>query len=284
MPELAEVAWSRKQWNPGLKQKILALSLHPRTRVFREIRQPRLLLKALEGNPFISSRAHGKQLLFQFGETAWLTVHLGMTGKLSTAAARHHPGKHEHFVLHQQKRSLVFSDPRMFGALRLHLGSGPPPEWQKLPPEMLSPEFSKKRLAEILSRRARTPLKALLLEQSFFPGIGNWMADEILWHSRIPPQTPAGHLSPGRINDLWKSTRHVSRGALLHVAEKPRLTAKDNPSHTHHSDPVSWGSPPRSWLFQHRWQDGGRCPRCRTALVRESLRQRTTCWCPNCQK
>jgi formamidopyrimidine-DNA glycosylase len=40
---------------------------------------------------------------------------------------------------------------------------------------------------------------------------------------------------------------------------------------------------PKTWLFAHRWEPGGRCPRCATALGRDTIGGRTTCWCPRCQ-
>jgi formamidopyrimidine-DNA glycosylase len=48
---------------------------------------------------------------------------------------------------------------------------------------------------------------------------------------------------------------------------------------------TDWGDLSDAWLMNHRWRDGGICPRrgCRTGLVREDLRGRTTCWCPKCQ-
>jgi formamidopyrimidine-DNA glycosylase len=47
----------------------------------------------------------------------------------------------------------------------------------------------------------------------------------------------------------------------------------------------AWGDAPDSWLFNHRWKAGGRCPRegCDEPLKRETIRGRTTCWCPRCQ-
>jgi formamidopyrimidine-DNA glycosylase len=109
-------------------------------------------------------------------------------------------------------------------------------------------------------------VKTLLLDQRGFPGIGNWMADEICWQLRIPPQTPSGRLADDRIDAIWKETRRVSREALRVIG-------------------TNWGDLPDSWLMNHRWRDGGLCPRrvCRTELVREDLRGRTTCWCPRCQ-
>ena len=41
-----------------------------------------------------------------------------------------------------------------------------------------------------------------------------------------------------------------------------------------------WSDPPEAWLFNHRWQDGGRCPRSRRPLVRAEVGGRTTCWSP----
>src|SRR5690606_10139697 len=138
--------------------------------------------------------------------------------------------------------------------------------WRELPPPPLDRRFTKTWVHGFARRFPKTPLKTLLLDQRGFPGIGNWMADEICWQLRLPPQRPAGSLDEATLDGLWKTTRRVSREAL-------RVVGTD------------WGDLPDSWLMNHRWRDGGICPRrgCRSGLLREDLRGRTTCWCPRCQ-
>jgi len=89
------------------------------------------------------------------------------------------------------------------------------------------------------------------------------MADEILWRARLNPTTRAGVLSESQIDTLYRATRNVCKNAVEIMDE-------------------NWEYP-EAWLFVHRWENGGKCPRCRTRLVRELVGGRRTCWCPKCQ-
>jgi formamidopyrimidine-DNA glycosylase len=268
MPELAEVEYYRKQWDPGIGGTVQRVLTHPKARIYRDI-PAAAIRRGLTGRSLLASETHGKQMLFSFSGGAWLGLHLGMTGKLVTESANYEPAKGDHLVLDLRDRRLVFSDYRMFGKLTLDLVDDElaPAWWRALPPRTLDRGFSKKHHASFVRRFPRTPLKTLLLDQRGYPGIGNWMADEICWRLRIRPQLPAGNLSGDQLDSLWKMTRQVSRDALRVIGD-------------------SWDTPPKSWLFNHRWKDGGTCPRrgCRTELVRADLRGRTTCWCPACQE
>ena len=263
MPELAEVEFYRKRWNPGLGQAVQRISLHADKRVLRGIATDTLATH-LTGRRLVESFTHGKQMLFRFEPGAWLGVHLGMTGELRVESANFAPGKHDHLVLHQARQSLVFADPRLFGRVLFHAGDTAPAWWASLPPGLLAPEFTVERVDGILKRRAKAPIKAVLLMQPFFPGIGNWMADEILWRVRVAPQTPAGQLAGMKAAALHREIRWVAATALKTIGE-------------------TYEDPPDSWLFPHRWRAGGRCPRCNGGLGREEVGGRTTAWCPRCQ-
>ena len=89
------------------------------------------------------------------------------------------------------------------------------------------------------------------------------MADEILWRAGLHPSAAAGTLDDEQARHLWEQVRWVSRTAI-------RIISDD------------W-TYPKSWLFAHRWEAGGQCPRCRTDLERATIGGRTTCWCPECQ-
>jgi formamidopyrimidine-DNA glycosylase len=101
--------------------------------------------------------------------------------------------------------------------------------------------------------------------QSGFPGVGNWMADEILWRARIAPQISAGKLSDKKIDLLWRTTRFVANASL-------RTIGRD------------FSDPPKSWLLHQRWKGGGICPRDGTTLRRDILGGRTAAWCALCQR
>ena len=264
VPELAEVEFYRRQWDPGLGGYVQTVEIHPGKRVFRGT-DVSGLVQGLKGVRLESSAAHGKQMIFRFSGGASLGVHLGMTGLLAVGVPGAKPGRHDHLILAQKERSLVFTDPRQFGRILFHAGPEEPPWWRGLPPALLSNAFTLTALLETLHRHARAPIKAVLLDQAFFPGLGNWMADEILWRASLHPSWPAGCLRAKEAARLWRCIRFVCRGALRHVAP-------------------AFGDPPPQWLFQHRWREGGRCPKDRQTLCRATIGGRTTAWCPRCQE
>ncbi|MGZ5002710.1 MAG: Fpg/Nei family DNA glycosylase [Chthoniobacterales bacterium] len=263
MPELAEVEYYRKQWNAGLGAKILSVELHARKRIFRGA-DTRALVRRLTGARLIESVARGKQMLFRFSGNNFLGLHLGMSGTMRIEPPNFRAGKHDHLILRQKDRVLVFRDPRQFGRVRFHHGKTDAPWWSTTP-EIISSEFDNKYVADFLRRHARASIKAVLLLQSGFPGIGNWMADEILWRAKILPSKPAGKLSAQERSALRRATRFVSREAL-------RIIGKDN------------SDLPDSWLIHQRWNADGICPLHGIALKRATIGGRTTAWCVRCQR
>jgi formamidopyrimidine-DNA glycosylase len=264
MPELAEVEYYRKQWNDGLGAKVLAVELHADKRIFRGT-DVRAMQRDLPGAKLIASEARGKQMAFRFSGGQWIAIHLGMTGKLRTEAADFAAGKYDHLLLRQKQRALVFSDPRQFGRVLYFKGKGEPRWWSSIAPALTSKTFTRKVLREALQRHRRLPIKATLLLQKHFPGVGNWMADEILWRGRIHPRRTSGEISDSELTVLWKSIRYVCAGAMKHISE-------------------DFSDPPRNWLFHQRWGRAGKCPRDGTTLKRDTIGGRTTAWCPKCQR
>jgi formamidopyrimidine-DNA glycosylase len=263
MPELAEVEFYRRRWDAGIGQTITRIHINAKKRVARGI-DAAAVQKALPGAKFLKSEGHGKRMLFRFSGDIWVGLHLGMTGKLSDEAADFAPGKHDHLVLFQQKRALVFHDPRQFGRIQFHQGKDAPSWWSDLPPQPHEPPFNRAFVEKFFARRKKVPIKAALLMQEAFAGIGNWMADEILWRARINPKRRVESLSPAQVVEVWKQTRWVSREAIKKIA----------PAH---------GDPPKGWLFNERWSNQGVCPRDGTPLKRAEVGGRTTAWCPKCQ-
>ena len=268
MPELAEVELSRRIWHAGHGETIARISLHSKVRIFRGI--DLRALERLTGLRLTQSFARGKQMAFVFARKGsansalWLGLHLGMEGSLHRVPSRDFaPGKHDHLVLWQRSHALVFRDVRHFGRVQIHEGAGIPKWWENLAPDLTSPAFTLEALTDFLQRRKKSPIKAVLLMQERFPGVGNWLADEILWWARIHPATRSGEISQDTVRTLWRVIRRLCREAI-------RQIDKD------------WNYP-ASWLFRHRWKPGGKCPRCRTSLDRATIGGRTTCWCPRCQ-
>jgi formamidopyrimidine-DNA glycosylase len=264
MPELGEVDYYRRRWDAALGERVVRVTLKGGARPFRGI-DPALLEKSLPGSALRSSAVAGKQMLFRFGTDAWLGLHLGMSGELGIHPPDFKPGPHDKLVLYTGKHALVYTDPRMFGRVQFSVGPTAPVWWTSIAPALSSKEFTQEAVAAFLRRRSRTAIKPVLLMQERFPGIGNWMADEILWRAAIHPRRLAGSLRPAEIKALWRECRWVARQSLRIIGEGNRKL-------------------PASWLFPHRWQDGGRCPKTGVLLRREQVGGRTTCWSPARQK
>ncbi len=276
MPELAEVEYIRKRWDPGLGHVVATVRLHSRAGVFKTC-DPAALARTLPGARLDSSAAAAKQMLFRLTAAdeartpLWLGIHLGMTGDLLVRPAGLPDRKADHLILDQPAagQSLVFTDFRMFGRVQFHAGSEAPAWWSGIAPAVTSPQFTVAAVAEFLKRRARAPIKAVLLMQERFPGIGNWMADEILWRAAIHPARRCGDLSPAEIKKLHRETVWVAAEALRLIGQ---------------ASTPEWPDPPATWLFPHRWENGGLCPRTKKPLERATIGGRTTCWSPARQK
>ncbi|MDB6166593.1 MAG: mutM [Lacunisphaera sp.] len=272
MPELAEVEFFRKRWSAGHGAKVLEVRLHEGKQVFRGTNTASLK-KKLTGAKLLDSETAAKQMLFHFSGGCWLGIHLGMSGELRVEKPNYTPAKHDHFVLVQKQRQLVFNDPRMFGRVLFHSGKTPPAWWTRIAPPILSKEFTVAAVAQFLKRRGRAPIKAVLLMQERFPGVGNWMADEILWRAAIHPRQLAGSLTPPQIRALHRACQKVCRLALDTIAGKGKYLPSDLNVHI-----------PKTWLFRHRWRMGGKDPLTGTKLAHATIGGRTTCWSPARQK
>ena len=163
------------------------------------------------------------------------------------------------------KRALVFTDPRQLGHVRFHHGSDEPDWWPGNAPEIASRDFGQDSVDRFLDRHRQAPIKAVLLMQNGFPGIGNWMADEILWRAKILPSKRTGKLTPAEKHALLKSTKFVVKGSLQTLGR-------------------DFSDPPKNWLIHQKWKRDGTCPRHRTPLRHATIGGRTTAWCPRCQK
>jgi formamidopyrimidine-DNA glycosylase len=117
-----------------------------------------------------------------------------------------------------------------------------------------------RQLDRILEGR-RGAIKAVLMDQKVIAGLGNLLADEILWRACIHPRRPAGSLTAQERRELHRQMRSVLRASVRagRVPSRP------------------------SWLTGARDQRDARCPRCGAPLCRGRIGGRTTVWCPNCQ-
>jgi formamidopyrimidine-DNA glycosylase len=172
-------------------------------------------------------------MLFRFSGDNWLGIHLGMTGKIRVESVNYRPGKHDHLVLFQCGRALVFTDSRQFGRVRFHHGPHEPDWWKSETPEIDSREFDQTFVDQFLDRHRKAPIKAVLLMQYGFPGIGNWMADEILWRARVLPSKRTGKLTARERAAIFRATKFVLRSTAQLVDPSKMETRRhlSNPSY-----------------------------------------------------
>jgi formamidopyrimidine-DNA glycosylase len=258
MPELPEVETIVRELAPRLiGRHIHAVEiLHPRT---TRHSQHDVAAQAA-GARILAVERRGKFILLKL-DRGWLTIHLGMTGRLVFDAAR---TPYTRAVFQLDDGTLLFDDIRTFGSIEW---SPEPVRTARLGPEPFdidALEFH----ASIAGRKA--PIKALLLNQAVLRGAGNIYADEALFRARIHPG--ARRLGRDRAARLLAALQEVLDEAIAHRGSSV-------------SDYVDTSG--RRGGFQYRHQVYGRaglpCTRCGTPIRRTIIGQRGTHYCPRCQ-
>ena len=274
MPELPEV-----------ETVVRGLRLHLPGRRIVELRlgktdfmdDPVAIGERVPGSLIRAVRRHGKFLVLELeadgaarGELL-LVIHLGMTGQLTVVAADTEVKPHTHvFFMLDDRRELRFCDPRRFGRMLVVT----PADGEKIlgplgadPLEVSETDF--RRL--ITSRRAR--IKALLLDQTVFRGMGNIYTDESLWRAKIHPARLGANLKPGEIKKLHRAMRAILKEAI-------RLGGSSI------SDYVGANGEPGEFQIRHRAYDreGKKCFRCGAKIRRMIVAGRSSYFCPKCQR
>lgn len=265
MPELPEVEAARKAALLHLRgRRVVEARCSPDSIVLSGV-SPRLVEKALRGATIEDARRFGKHLWFELDRKPWPVFHFGMTGGFHFLGASETSPRFLKLELTlDDHRRFAFTDARRFGRLRLARDPRNEPPLLGLghDPFFGLPE-ARELSREIGSRQA--PIKAVLLDQSTFAGVGNWIADEVLYQAGIRPQRRASELSNTEIARLRATLLRVIRRAVAVNADSDRF--------------------PSSWLFHRRWgrvknsrmPDGG-------AIVHDTVGGRTTAWVPSRQR
>ena len=287
MPELPEIEHLRVGLEQHLVKARLTNVIVRRSDLRWEIPQKRI--EALVGSVCTRVSRRAKYLLFHLNSNppSVLLIHLGMSGRLTIDALDDFNGlppwkKHEHWRMQWDARKadglapeyLRFVDPRRFGMLdcieekllgqhRLlaHLGVEP-----------LSEDFGKGYLFQ-KSRRSRSSVKAFIMNAKQIVGVGNIYASEACFAARIQPQRSIGELSFAECEALTETIRSTLRCAI----DQGGTTLRDY-----------IGLDAKQGNFQHLLKVYGRegqpCSRCSTTIKRVLLGQRSTFYCPSCQK
>ena len=223
--------------------------------------------RALRGATVTSVARHGKQLWFELDRRPWLPVHFGMTGSFTgyeAGPAAERPRFCRLELSLEGGRRLAFTDPRRFGRIGLAQDPRSEPPVSKLGFDPLLDMPDSRTFKGLLARR-RGNVKALLLDQTFAAGVGNWIADEVLYQAKIDPRRRLETLDAAEVAAMRTKLASVVRTAVAAKSVSSRF--------------------PRTWLFHRRWgKDAEATTHDGRPLRHETIAGRTTAWVPEVQR
>jgi formamidopyrimidine-DNA glycosylase len=270
LPEVETVARGLQSALPG--RRILSIRLGKTD----FIEDPAALERDLPGSRIESVRRHGKFMLIELqprdaNATKFsLQVHLGMTGRMVVTEPEAPVLPHTHvFLALDDGREVRYTDPRRFGFMKMIPAEAREALLETVGLEPLAASEAEFR-GRIHARRAR--IKALLLDQHVFGGMGNIYTDESLWRARIHPARLGAHLRADEIHRLYRAMRQVLTDAISSRGSSI-------------SDFVDSYGLPGNFQQRHRVYDreGNKCFRCGTPIRREIVAGRSSYFCPRCQ-
>ena len=271
MPELPEVEITLRGLEPHLAgQHITGVVIrHPQLRW----PIPGNLPELLRGQTIRSIRRRAKYLLIACG-SGTLILHLGMSGSLRILPTGTAPEIHDHFDLLLANGLLVrLRDPRRFGAVLWHEGDpAQHPLLKKLGPEPLQKDFDAEHLYQATRKRSAA-IKLVIMDGHVVVGVGNIYANEALFRAGIRPQLAASKLSKPRCARLVQTIRETLREAIKLGGSSLRdfVGSDGNPG----------------YFQQHYWvygRAGEPCKKCGTPIKQIRQGQRSSFYCPTCQK
>jgi len=275
LPELPEVETTARD----LRERIIGL----RVCSVGGVDWPRMLPnaseaelhEALHGLLVSAVDRRGKYVLIEFERDHWLTIHRKMSGNVLLRDADTEREAHLHLEIGFNDRTVLrLVDPRKFGRVNLFRSSAELTAFlgERVGPDSLNDLDARVLAARVRGRRAR--IKSLLLDQRFLAGIGNLYADEALWEARIHPSRAADSLSRAEVRRLADAIRHV-----LVLAIERRGTSFSS------SYRDADGLPGENQAFLSAYgRESEPCPRCGHPISRILIGQRSTHFCPKCQR
>ena len=227
--------------------------------------------KNIIGQSFINIERRGKFLIFELNDY-YLVSHLRMEGKYFIKPVDEEISKHEHIIFYLDDFTLRYHDTRKFGKMYLvtkdklyintpleHIGLEP---WDN--------SLNSKYLLE--KYHVNTHIKTLLLNQDIIAGIGNIYADEILFSSKINPNKKGKDLSNEECEQIIINTRKILSEAICMGGTTIRSYTSSLGVTGHFQDN----------LLVHK-QDGKKCKKCGSIILKTKINGRGTYYCPKCQ-
>lgn len=258
MPELPEVEIYRKSIVKRLKGQTLK-----RVEVIDGyvIKLPDVAFqKFLKGKILKDIHRTGKYLFWEFEDKSAMMMHFGLSGKPGFCDKKSSCPGSSRVLFFFEEEIFAFVDPRKFGKLDVNesldvliTSNSPGPDALKV---------TKKNFINSLKGR-NTPVKSALLDQKHFSGIGNWLADEILFQAKIFPGKRLNDISDKDIEVMYNEMKKILKKAIELDADWDRFP---------------------DWFFVKQRKKSGVCPRHKTPLKVDTIGGRTTYYCRKCQE
>jgi formamidopyrimidine-DNA glycosylase len=277
MPELPEVEITRRGLLPLLNQTVKSVVIRNASMRWPI---PAHLPQTLHNQQLVGLTRRAKYILAGFldvtnaANSGTLLLHLGMSGRISLLDRSYPPEKHDHFdIAFADGRVLRLRDPRRFGAV-LWAGLEPNKHALLAPlgPEPLDDVFNAKYLQAQLKTRSAA-IKVAIMDSHLVVGVGNIYASESLFRARIHPETPAKNLTLKQCEKLVAEIKATLNAAL----DAGGSSLRD-----------FFGVDGNIGYFQQEYYVYGRtnepCKVCSKPIKCIRLGQRSTFFCPNCQK
>ena len=229
-------------------------------------------IKALENSQFTKFDRRGKFLIFGFSNGLYWVVHLRMEGKYHLYSEETPKSKHTHLILETEDQYVHYLDTRKFSRMAVTSDLDKYLETKNLGYEPWDEDLTVEFLRESFKNKKRA-IKSSLLEQRYVTGIGNIYVDEILFRSKIHPNTAANKLNDTDLENIIKYTRLVLEQAI----EEGGTTIRSYTS--------SLGVHGRFQVSLKAYgRKGEPCTVCGTEMSGTKIGGRSTVFCHVCQK
>lgn len=276
VPELPEVETTRRHLAAALDGVTIVAAELRRDRVARRNQRPLDVPERLVGRSIRSVGRLGKFIVVDLDEDLVWVIHLGMSGRLRIADRSEPLEAHANLVVDLSSgRQVRFVDPRTFGFAAVWT----PDEWEasSMPAigrDALDDLPSVDELAVAFAGRT-APIKALLLDQRILAGLGNIYADEVLFRAGVHPRRQAGLVTPAELAKL-----HAAIGPVLEAGIQHGGTSLDDLAYLL---PDGRAGDYLSRLLAYG-RTGEPCVTCGTPIERVTVAQRSSHFCPECQR
>lgn len=219
----------------------------------------------------------GKYLIFILSRKSpcFLVMHLRMSGRIDFQKDSFLPRPHDRArLVFENGTQLLFHDTRKFG--RWYFVDDVEKVVGRLGMEPLDKNFTADWLAEKMKGKKRM-LKPFLLDQTFIAGIGNIYADEALWYARLHPQKNSSKLTRDEVGALWNGIIKAIQSGVKNAGTSMGI----GKANFYSVSGKRGGNQEKLQVFRRTSEP---CPRCRVKIARILVGQRSTHYCPQCQK